>query len=268
MRENIRWQQGSTPLLISMPHCASRLPPDVAARMTDAGRAASFTDWYLDRLYGFAGEAGASLLSSVYSRYLIDLNRAIESSGAASEGNESPLCPLADFAGEPLYLPGQTPSVAERQVRINRYWQPWHEQLATALETLRARHGYALLLDAHSVPSRLPQLFPGTLPDVNLGTHDGRSCNARLIRALETTLAGYPRYTGVTDGRFKGGFITRHYGQPHRHIHSVQLELSQATYLTEQRPGEWDEARASRLQPVLHALVETLLEWGRRTYGG
>jgi len=265
--ENVQWHQGSTPLLISMPHNATRLPEQVATGMTEAGRAVTYTDWYVDRLYDFAEALGASLLKPIYSRYLIDLNRPIDDSQLYPGQDTSALCPLYGFDGEPLYPPGQAPSTAEIQVRINRYWQPWHEQLATALETLRERHGYALLLDAHTIPSQLPRLFAGTLPDFNLGTHDGRSCDRALMHALQASLGHFPGYSQVTDGRFKGGFITRHYGQPHRQIHAVQLELSQATYLTERRPGEWDETKAEQVKPALRAFVDTLLAWGRSTYG-
>jgi N-formylglutamate amidohydrolase len=194
----------------------------------------------------------------------VDLNRA--PGGEELYGAPAPPVPLESFAGEPLYRQGLAPDAAEVGRRIADYWTPYHEALAFELERLRGIHGHALLIDAHSIRSRVPRLFEGRLPDLNLGSFHGRSADPALIRRAHAGLAAGGGWDEVLDGRFVGGYITRRYGQPGQGVHALQLELSQRTYLDE-RTGEWDRNAAARLRAHLRFWVEELLEW-RSPRGG
>jgi N-formylglutamate deformylase len=250
--------RGHTPLLISMPHVGMLIPEDQQHRYLPRALQVEDTDWYLDRLYAFAGELGASLLAPRESRYLIDLNRPRENTPMYAGSNNTELCPTRFFTGEPLYREGEAPDEAETRRRVAHYWQPYHDTIAGELTRLRAAHGHAVLFDAHSIKSELPWLFEGTLPHMNLGTAEGRSCAPSLRHALAGVFAGQSRYSHVVDGRFKGGHITRHYADPQHGIEAVQLETSQRTYMDEDS-FEYDADRAARLQPLLRRLLEAAL---------
>jgi N-formylglutamate deformylase len=253
--------QGHTPLLISFPHVGTLIPEDQQHRYQARALQVEDTDWYLDRLYAFAGELGASLLVPRESRYLIDLNRPRENTPMYAGANNTELCPTRFFTGEPLYLEGQAPDEAEVRRRVAHYWQPYHDAIAGELGRLRAAHGHAVLFDAHSIKSELPWLFEGTLPHMNLGTAGGRSCAPSLRSALAEVFAAQERFSHVTDGRFKGGHITRGFGRPVEGMHAVQLEMCWRAYMDEGPPPAWSDARAAEVTPLLTALVRTLVGW-------
>ena len=253
--------QGTTPLLISIPHVGTQIPDDQKHRYMPRALAVEDTDWYLDRLYAFAGELGASLLVPNESRYLIDLNRPRENTPMYAGSNNTELCPTRHFTGEPLYREGQAPDEAEIRRRVAHYWQPYHDAIGSELARLRAAHGHAVLFDAHSIKSELPWLFDGTLPHMNLGTAEGRSCAPSLRAALGHALAAQQRYSHIVDGRFKGGHITRGFGQPAEGVHAVQLEMCWRAYMDEGPPPGWSDVRAAEVTPLLTTLVRTLIDW-------
>lgn len=255
-----RLVRGKTPLLLSVPHCGTELPPELLARLVPRAQAVEDTDWFLDRIYAFATELGAGLLVPRFSRYLIDLNRPSENTPMYPGQNNTELCPTRLFTGEPLYREGQAPDAAEVAERVARYWQPYRQALADELARLRATHGHAVLFDAHSIKSELPWLFEGELPHMNLGTVGGTSCAPNLRRALADALAAEPRYSHVVDGRFKGGHITRAHGRPAEGVHAVQLEMCWRSYMDE-TPPRWNERRAAEVTPLLRALVQTMRDW-------
>jgi N-formylglutamate deformylase len=254
-------QRGTTPLLISMPHVGTGFPSELAARYTARALEAEDTDWFLDRLYAFARELGAGLLVPRLSRYVIDLNRPSDNRPMYAGQNNTELCPTRHFTGEAIYRAGQAPAEAEIGERVARYWQPYHDTLRAETERLRAEHGHAVLFDAHSIKSELPWLFEGTLPHMNLGTAEGRSCAPALRTALAAVLEAQRDYTFVVDGRFKGGHITRHFGRPEDGVHAVQLEMCWRAYMEETAPYRWHDARAAAVTPLLRALVRTMVEW-------
>ena len=253
---------GSTPLLISLPHVGTDIPAALLDGYVDEARQLHDTDWHLEALYDFAAELGAGRIVPRWSRYVIDLNRPPQDTPMYAGANNTELCPTRSFRGTPLYHPGREPDAAEVARRRELYWQPYHAALRGELERLRGLHGHALLLDGHSICSRLPWLFEGKLPDLNLGTAGAQSCAPGLRDALAAVLARAERYTHVVDGRFRGGFITRHYGEPARNIHAVQLEMCWSCYMPESAPYAIDECRAIYLRPVLRELAATLLRWG------
>ena len=251
--------RGDAPLLVSLPHDGSDIPAELQARMTPQARLAPDTDWHVSRLYAFARELGASVLVPRWSRYVIDLNRGEDDTSLYPGQNTTGLVPLVRFTGEPVYLPGVEPDAAEVAARIDHYWRPYHDALRGELARLRALHGRVALWEGHSIRgSGLPFLFGGRLPDLNLGTANGASCAPALQSRIEALLAAQDGYDWVVNGRFKGGHITRHYGDPAGGVDAVQLEISQRTYMDDDS-FEYDEAKAARLQPLLRALLEAML---------
>jgi N-formylglutamate deformylase len=250
--------RGTLPLLVSLPHDGSHIPPELAARMAPESRRAPDTDWHVSRLYAFAKELGASVLVPSHSRYVVDLNRPPDDVSLYPGQNTTGLCPAVRFSGEPVYLEGQQPSTDEVQARVERYWRPYHQLLAEELQRLRAAHGRVLLWEGHSIRGEVPFLFEGLLPDLNLGTSSGASCAPALQARLESVLSAQRDFSWVANGRFKGGYITRHYGRPAEGVDAVQLELSQRNYMDEDSFA-WDEARATRLLPTLRALIDAAL---------
>jgi len=255
----IESESGTTPLVISLPHVGRDLPADIAARMTAVGRAVPDTDWHVERLYGFARGAGAAWLQPKLSRYVVDLNRPPADTPLYPGQVSTGLCPAQSFAGEDLYV-GESPDAAEIERRRGLYWQPYHERLQALLDEAIGRHGHAVLLDAHSIQAEVPRLFEGRLPDVNVGTNDGRACAPAMAAAIMARLDAQSRFSSVLNGRFKGGFITRHYGAPEQRVHAVQFELVQAAYMDE-ASTQYEAARAAPLQDVLRGLVHLLMNF-------
>ena len=252
--------RGNLPLLISMPHAGIELPADLRPRLSEIAGQLRDTDWHIPRLYEFAGALGASTLWPRYSRYLIDLNRPPDGSSLYPGQAGTGLCPLSQFDGQPLYRDGAEPDAAEIESRRQRYWQPYHRALAVELARLRRNHGYAILFEAHSIASLVPRLFDGRLADLNLGTARGESCDAALRDAAAAVLAAQTDYSQVVDGRFVGGYITRHYGRPGQGVHALQLEIAQCSYMDEAAPPfAYLAQRAAPLQALLRRLLETLL---------
>lgn len=253
--------QGQRPLLVSVPHVGTQVPPELLARMAPRAAEVEDTDWHLERLYNFARDLGASLLVPRFNRYVVDLNRPPENAAMYPGVNNTELCPTHFFTGEPLYLPGQAPDQAEVDQRVARYWRPYHQALATELARLKAAHGHVVLFDGHSIKSELPWLFEGRLWDLNLGTADGRACSPALEATVATVLAGQQRYSQIVNGRFKGGYITRQYGQPAQGVHAVQLEMCWRCYMDEAPPYAWHGARAAEVTPLLRQLVHAMADW-------
>jgi len=257
MNELFEYHEGNLPLLISVPHDGRQLPEEQRERMTGTGLDIPDTDWHVAELYDFAREFGASMIVANYSRYVVDVNRPA-SDAAMYEGQVATgLCPQYTFAGDPLYQHDTAVPTQEVVERVDRYWRPYHDKIEAALSGMLARYGHALLWDAHSITSRVPRLFDGELPVLNLGTFDGNSCDPRISRALLEIAEASP-FESVLNGRFKGGYITRHYGDPEREVHAVQLELAQRAYMNEVS-RDYDDELASSLRGTLRELLDTFV---------
>ena len=263
--QDFELHQGTTPLLVSLPHDGTGLPAVLAARMTDAGKRVPDTDWHVGKLYAFARDLGASVIAPRWSRYVADLNRDPEGHKLYPGRAETALVPITTFAGEAIYAPDDDPDEKEIELRTELYWQPYHDALASELARMRERHPRVVLWDGHSIKSRVPMFFDGQLPDFNLGTANGASCSpalqARLTDVLRERAVGSDgHYSHVANGRFKGGYITRHYGRPgvadKPGIDAVQLELAQYTYMDEDS-FEYRPELAASVQDVIRALLRT-----------
>lgn len=250
--------RGSAPLLISLPHDGIAIPADIAATLTPSALRVPDTDWHVARLYAFARELGASILVPSHSRYVVDLNRSPDDVSLYPGQNTTGLCPAIQFSGEPLYLEGRQPAPDEILRRVAHYWRPYHAALTDEIDRLRSEHGRVVLWEAHSIRSIVPFLFDGRLPDFNLGTASGASCSSLLQQRLAAVLETQADYGFVINGRFKGGYITRHYGRPHEGIDAVQLELAQATYMDESTTLYDAELAAPTQAMIRRLLVATL----------
>jgi N-formylglutamate deformylase len=254
-----RFRRGTSPLLVSVPHAGTYLPVELRARMTAEALALPDTDWHVDRLYDFLDGLGASVIAATHSRYVIDLNRPPDNANLYPGQDTTGLVPVDTVGRADIYLPGETPSEREVNARRERYWQPYHDALAGELERLRAGHGYALLWDAHSIPSVVPRFFDGRLPDFNVGTNGGASSAPALEAAVYAAATAAAGYSAALNGRFKGGYITRHYGRPAERVHAIQLELSQRTYMDEPPPFAFRDDLAAQVRPALRRMLEVYL---------
>ncbi len=250
------FHEGQLPLLISVPHEGLHLPGGMQRSLTPHGTALPDTDWHVAELYGFARELGASMLVANYSRYVVDLNRSATDEVLYEGQVATGLCPTQTFAGDDIYVSG-APGTEEVAGRIESWWRPYHEKIETVLAELRARHGYALLWDAHSIASVVPRLLDGKLPALNIGTHAGRSCASSMEQAVADS-ARDSAYSDVLNGRFQGGYITRHYGDPGQNIHAIQLEIAQREYMDEST-GLFDAQLAAQLRDTLRHMLEAFL---------
>jgi len=256
------FQAGSSPLLISIPHAGTVLAPGLAQRFTAQASQLPDTDWFVDRLYEFARSMSASMLIAKAARLVVDLNRPSDDQPLYSASQTrlmTGVLPMQCFSGEAVYRSGEEPTAAETAERLTHYWQPYHRLLKDSLQSIRQQHGHAILLDAHSIRSEVPMLFTGQLPDLNLGSNGGISTHPALLKAATESLRN-GSYSLVVDGRFKGGHITRHYGQPDQQVHALQLEIAQRAYMNES-PASWDQSRAFALQQHLQRFLSRLVEW-------
>lgn len=250
--------EGRGPLLLAQPHGGTEIPATILERLNDNGKAKADTDWHIGRLYdGLLNDV--TVVSTPAHRYVIDANRDPGGESLYPGQNTTGLCPTTTFDGEDIYLPGQTPSHDEIEQRRELYHRPYHDLLREQLDRIRQLHGYAILYDCHSIRSQIPYLFDGRLPDFNLGTYDGQSCDARVESAVREICESSGAYSAVVNGRFKGGWTTRRYGDPAHGIHAVQMELAQRCYMIEKSPWTWDQTAAGRLRVILAAILQALL---------
>lgn len=240
---------GDGPVVIGLPHAGTAVPSGVLARLNARGRALADTDWHVDRLHeGLLPDATA--VRATFHRYVIDANRPPDGASLYPGRNTTGLVPLTDFDGAPIW--DEPPDAAEIEARRAAFHAPYHAALAAALERARAAHGVAILYDAHSIRSRVPFLFEGVLPDLNIGTADGAACAPALEAEVVRLCAEAEGFTHVLNGCFKGGWTTRAYGRPAEGLHAIQMEIAQSAYLeSEEPPFAFDPAKAARLRPVL-----------------
>lgn len=256
MVDAFEFDQGDGPLLVSMPHVGTALTPEVEEKLTPKARTLPDTDWHLPRLYQPMEQLRPSVIRANYSRYVIDLNRPVDDK-PLYQGATTGLFSNTLFSGEPMWQEPMT-EVAHTWA-IESIWRPYYQQVEAELKRIKAKFGYALLFDAHSIASHIPYLFEGRLPDLNLGTNQGLSCNSMLIDRL-CQICADSDFSWVHNGRFKGGFITRNFGRPDENIHAVQLEMAQIIYMDEQVPFSYQAQRAEPVTAVIMQLLEGYLE--------
>lgn len=251
--------QGTLPLLVSLPHNGSEIPDDIRLLLKPFAQTAPDTDWFVDQLYAFAIGMGASVLKPRYSRYVIDLNRSPDDQSLYPGQNTTGLCPLTAFTGESIYQDGKQPDQNAIEHRRAYYWQPYHRALQAELMRLKQQHGRVLLWEGHSIQPELPFLFEGRLPDFNLGTASGASFPDEFLAPMEKVLAEQSQYSWVSNGRFKGGYITRHYADREQRIFAFQLELAQSAYMDESMTA-FDAEKAAPAQVLIEQMMRVALQ--------
>jgi N-formylglutamate deformylase len=260
--EVFRCRRGNSRLVVSMPHVGTDIPPALAAGMTPEALRLADTDWHLPLVYDLEG-LDATVLVARYSRLVIDLNRPPDDESLYPGQDTTGLLPVDTFRREPVYR-DEPPDAAERARRLAAYWRPYHDALAGEIARLRRSHDHVVLWDAHSIASEVPRFFSGRLPDLNFGTADGHSADPGLVAAVLAPVRQQQDYSWVLDGRFKGGYITRRFGDPAAGVHAVQLEMSQVTYMEEESPFRLRPDRCARLAPLLRRCLAAALAWPGR----
>jgi N-formylglutamate deformylase len=255
--------RGSEALIVSIPHAGIEIPPDIEETLTSPWLARQDTDWYVERLYNFAHDLGATVIRTPVSRTVIDVNRDPSGKSLYPGQATTELCPTTTFDGEPLYGERRAPDAQEIARRRARWFEPYHQAIGEEIARLRDRHARVVLFDAHSIRPLVPRLFDGLLPDLNFGTNSGASCAPELTAGLEA-VARTSSFSRITNGRFKGGYITRHYANPKKGVHAFQLELSMRTYLGDQpaklAPDNWPPTMPKDDAVPVRALLERLLQ--------
>ncbi len=251
--------RGDSPIVLGQPHGGTFVPADIAARLNDTGRALADTDWHINRLYEGVFD-GVSVVQSNIHRYVIDANRAPDGASLYPGQNTTTLVPLTDFDGRLIWIEGQNPSADETESRRLAFHAPYHDALQQELERVRNRHGVAILFDCHSIRSVIPYLFEGELPVFNTGTNSGQSCHPAVEQAVHHVATDADGYSSVLNGRFRGGWTTRHYGRPSEGIHAIQMEIAQRAYMDETPPWTWRDERAAALRPHLRNMLSRLSE--------
>ncbi len=250
--------RGTSPVILAFPHTGTEVPPEIWDRLNDNGQLLADTDWHIHHLY--AGLLpSATTVRATFHRYVIDANRDPTGASLYPGQNTTGLVPETDFDGVPIWSKGEEPSEADVAQRLASFHAPYHAALLAEIERVKAIHGVAILYDCHSIRSRIPFLFEGRLPDFNIGTDMGRTCDARIEAAAAEVAMAADGYTAIVNGRFKGGWTTRHYGRPEDGVHAIQMELAQISHLeTEALPFAYDDEKAGRLRKHLKAILQRI----------
>lgn len=280
MNDWLTVRPGEAPLIVSMPHTGTGIPAEIEAKLASPWIGRKDADWHIDSLYDFAAELGATIVRTGISRTVIDVNR--DPSGVSLYPGQSTteLCPTTTFEGEPLYR-NSPPDAAEIARRRSTFFDPYHAALRAEIDRLRTRHPIVVLYEAHSILSHVPRLFVGELPQFNIGTNSGLSCAPALAETIASVCSGEGRrvahpalrpseHSLIVDGRFKGGWTTRHYGRPDDGVHAIQMELAMRGYLDEPKtvtPATWpvayDPARAAPITAVLRTVLECCIAFAK-----
>ncbi len=255
MQKDYLFHHRNSPILFSIPHDGNIIPDEVAKNMHEFALSSPDRDFFVSQLFSFAKDFDISLLKTNISRYVIDMNRSADNKPLYPGQSGTELCPTTSFENKELYK--SKPNQVEIQRRIEQYWQPYHQIIQDKLAVIKAEHGFAILIDCHSIKSKVPRFFDGQLPDINIGTNSGASCSKEIADKFESVLKAQSKYSYVFNGRFKGGYITRHYGKPEDGIHAIQIELSQINYMDESS-NRYDVTKAEQLKTVLIRAVNVL----------
>ncbi|WP_313614769.1 N-formylglutamate deformylase [Agrobacterium sp.] len=248
-------RQGTSPIILGLPHTGTEVPDDIHERLNDNGKILADTDWHIHDLYAdLLGDVTS--VRATFHRYVIDTNRDPSGTSLYPGQNTTGLVPDTDFDGKAIWKDGQEPTEADIAYRLQTFHAPYHAALVAEIERVKSIHGIAILYDCHSIRSHIPFLFDGKLPDFNIGTDMGKTCDAAIEKIAVDVTAAAEGYTSILNGRFKGGWTTRHYGQPQNGVHAIQMELAQSTHLiTETPPFAYDEGKAGKIRTHLKTIL-------------
>lgn len=249
--------EGASPLILGMPHVGQYLPDDIKARLNPLGQRIDDTDWWIDQLYDGLLD-NPTVVKATFSRYVADANRAATDESLYPGQNSTGVCSPVTFDGKPIYLPGEEPDEAEVAERIVKFHAPYHDALAEQIERVKSKHGVCVLYDCHSIRSNIPYLFDGELPVFNIGTNAGSTCHESIERAVVEVCKSQSTYPYALNGRFKGGWTTRHYGHPEQDVHVIQMELGQRAYMDEAPPWNYRSDLAEQVRPFLKTILSNI----------
>ncbi|MEN5068937.1 N-formylglutamate deformylase [Stenotrophomonas sp. TWI1183] len=259
--------RGDVPLIVSFPHTGTELPEALASQFLSPWLARRDADWWVHELYAFAQQMGATTVRTAVSRSVIDVNRDPSGTSLYPGQNTTGLCPLTTFDNQPLYRDGHGPDEAEIARRRDTWFVPYHDALAAEIARLRAGHGTVVVYDAHSIRSHIPHLFDGQLPQFNLGTNGDTTCDNALTDVVDN-LCAMSGMSHVRNGRFKGGYITRHYSDIPGGVHTLQMELACRGYMHEPEavdehswPTPLDPDHAAPLRATLQQVLDACLDF-------
>ena len=257
--------RGDSPIVLGFPHTGTHVPPEIFERLNARGQTLSDTDWHIHTLYdGLLPDV--TTVRATFHRYVVDANRDPSGASLYPGQNTTGLVPVTDFDGAPIWI--DAPDATEIEARRQSFHAAYHAALEAEMQRVRERHGIAILYDCHSIRSVIPHLFQGTLPDFNIGTNHGVTCDAKVEDAVVGVCAAANGYSSVLNGRFTGGWTTRHYGRPSEGWHAIQMELAQSTHLDNENEGwGYDAAKAARLRPSLKTILETLADLAPKLKG-
>lgn len=249
--------EGSSPLLVSIPHDGRLLSDDINKLFKEKFKELPDTDWHMNRLYESFKDTQWNIISANFSRYVVDLNRSSDDTKLYKDYQSTGLCPIKSFSGEHLYSDDNEISELTIKRRVESYWKPYHDKIKQTLKSIKSKYGYAILWDAHSIKSRIPNLFEGELPNLNIGTNSGESCPNSITESIHK-VANDSGFSVVINDRFKGGYITRHYGKPAENVFAIQMEIAQRTYMNELTLS-YDERLSKKLTPILKLMLDTFI---------
>lgn len=261
--------RGTAPLIVSLPHTGTIIPAELEPAFVSRALALRDTDRWIDQLYDFAAGLGATVIRTAISRSVIDVNRDPSGASLYPGQNTTGLCPTTSFDGRPLYRPEQEPDAAEIDRRRETYFAPYHAALKAEIVRLRAAHPHIVLYDCHSIRSRVPRLFEGELPNFNIGTNGGPTADAAVATMVEN-YCDVPGFSRVTNGRFRGGWITRDNGAPAHGVHAIQMELACRGYMDETEddvPQPYSETKAAPMRAILQPMLAALVQWAQDRAG-
>lgn len=256
--EPVHVTQGDSPIILAFPHVGTGLPPEVAARLNTEGRLLRDTDWHIHHLYADL-IPGLTTVTATQSRYVIDVNRAPDGASLYPGQTTTGLIPLTTFDNAPIWQEGRAPTVEDTARWLEQVHRPYHVALSAEIARVKALHGVAILYDCHSIRSQIPWLFDGVLPDFSIGTDNGQTCVPAIETAVHDICRAAPGFTSILNGRFRGGWTTRHYGQPETGVHAIQMELAQISHLATETPQfKLHDGKAARLREILGDILTTL----------
>ena len=249
--------EGNSPLLVSVPHDGRLLSDDIKKSVKEKFLKLPDTDWHMNRLYESFKDTQWNIISAHFSRYVVDLNRSSDDMKLYKNYQSTGLCPVMSFSGEHLYSDDNEISESKIKSRVKSYWKPYHDKIKQTLESIKSKYGYAILWDAHSIKSRVPNLFEGELPNLNIGSNSGESCPNSIVESIHK-IANNSDFSVVLNDRFKGGYITRHYGKPAENVYAIQMEIAQRSYMNEVTLS-YDERLSKKLTPILKLMLDTFI---------
>ena len=260
MSLSVEVKSGSSPIVLGLPHTGLGLPFEVAENLNEFGRPLIDTDWHIHKLYDDLVPDLTTVRTTIH-RSVIDVNRDPCGESLYPGQNTTTLVPLIDFDGNGIWK--SPPAAEDVEQRKKQFHKPYHDALSVEIERVKKEHGFAILYDCHSIRSDIPFLFDGKLPDFNIGTNNGTTCDPDIEKSVHDICSNERSYSTILNGRFKGGWTTRHYGRPEQGVHAIQMELAQCTYLeAETTPFPYASGKAKKLRSVLRNILIELQNFG------